>query len=115
MQKTLLAILTAFTVTLSFGQNADELNKKSKELLDKQDFKNAIPLIRQAAEKGNAEAQYNYGVSYQQGIEVPQNDSVANAWFIKSARQGWKDAQFKIAYSYATGRGVTQEDRKSVV
>jgi uncharacterized protein len=113
MQKTLLTILTLLTATLSFGQNAEELNKKSKEFLDKQDFKNAIPLIRQAAEKGNAEAQYNYGVSYQQGIEVAQNDSIANTWFLKAAKQGWKDAQFKVAYSYATGRGVTQNDKQA--
>jgi TPR repeat protein len=113
MQKTLLTILTLLTATLSFGQNAEELNKKSKEFLDKQDFKNAIPLIRQAAEKGNAEAQYNYGVSYQQGIEVPQNDSIANTWFLKAAKQGWKDAQFKVAYSYAAGRGVTQNDKQA--
>lgn len=100
-------------MTSSFGQNAEELNKKSKDYLDKQDFKNAIPLLRQAAEKGNAEAQYNFGVSYQQGIEVPQNDSIANTWFAKAAGQGWKDAQFKLAYSYATGRGIPQEDKQA--
>lgn len=113
MQKTLLTILTAFVATLSYGQSAEELNKKSKEFLEKQDFKNAVPLIKQAAEKGNAEAQYNYGVSYQQGIEVSQSDSIANTWFLKAAKQGWKDAQFKIAYSYATGRGVTQNDKQA--
>jgi len=113
MQKFILTALTILTATISYGQSSEDLNNKSKELIDKQDFKNAIPLIKQAAEKGNAEAQYNYGVSYQQGIEVPQNDSIANTWFIKSAKQGWKDAQFKIAYSYATGRGVTQDDKQA--
>lgn len=81
MQKTLLPILTLLVATLSFGQSAEELNKKSKELLDKQDFKKAIPLIRQAAEKGNAEAQYNYGISYQQGIEVAQNVALPTIGF----------------------------------
>ena len=71
-----------------------------------------LPLIRQAAEKGNAEAQYNYGICYQQGVEVPKSDCIANTWFLKSARQGRKDAQFKVAYSYETGRGVTQETLK---
>jgi uncharacterized protein len=113
MQKTLLTILTLLTAILSFGQSAEELNKKSKVFLDKQDFKSAILLIKQAAEKGNAEAQYNYGVSYQQGIEVQQNDSIANTWFLKAAKQGWKDAQFKVAYSYATGRGVPQNDKQA--
>ena len=51
MQKITLTIFTFFSAKLSFGQTAEELNNKSKDLLDKQDFKNAIPLIRQAAEK----------------------------------------------------------------
>ena len=113
MQKFKLTIFTGFIATFSFGQNAEELNKKSKDFLDKQDFKNAIPLIRQAAEKGNAEAQYNLGVSYQQGIEVHASDSLANVWFLKSARQGWKDGQYKVAYSYATGRGWTKDDKQA--
>lgn len=113
MQNYILTLLTAFIATLSFGQPPEELNKKSKEFLEKRDFKNAVPLIRQAAEKGNAEAQYNYGISYQQGIEVPKSDSIANTWFLKAANQDWKNAQFKMAYSYATGRGVTQDDKQA--
>jgi len=113
MQKIIFTILTAFIATASFGQNAEELNKKSKDFLDKQDFKNAVPLISQAAEKGSAEAQYNFGICYQQGIEVPASDSLANVWFLKSARQGWKDAQYKVAYSYATGRGWTKDDKQA--
>jgi uncharacterized protein len=113
MQKFIFTIWAVFIVTVSFGQDAEELNKKSKEFLDRQDFKNAIPLIRQSAEKGNAEAQYNYGVCFQQGVEVSKSDSLANVWFLKSASQGWKDAQFKMAYSYATGRGVTQDDKQA--
>jgi len=113
MKKTLLTIFAVFSATLSFGQSAEELNKKSKEFLDRQDFKNAIPLIKQAAEKGNPEAQYNYGICFQQGVEVTKNDSLANVWFLRSATQGWKDAQFKMAYSYATGRGVTQDDKQA--
>ncbi len=105
MQKITITFFTVLIAILSFGQNAEELNKKSKEFIDKQDFQNALPLIRQAAEKGSAEAQYNFGVTFQQGIEVPKSDSIANIWFLKSARQGWKDAQYKVAYSYATGRG----------
>lgn len=113
MLKISITILSVFFATLSFGQTADELNKQSKAFLDRQDFKSAIPLLKQAAEKGSAEAQYNLGVSYQQGIEVEKSDSLANLWFMKAATQGYKDAQFKIAYSYATGRGVTQDDQKA--
>ncbi len=93
------------------AQTADELNRQSKEALGKQDYKKAIPLIKLAAEKGNPEAEYNYGVSFQEGVEVEKNDSLANVWFLKSAQQGWKDSQFKIAYSYGTGRGIEKNDK----
>lgn len=110
MLKLLLITLVVFTTTVSFGQTPEELNQKSKDFLTKQDFKNAVPLIRQAAEKGNAEAQYNYGICFQQGVEVVRDDSSANSWFLQSAKQGWKDAQFKIAYSFAKGRGWKKDE-----
>jgi TPR repeat protein len=113
MRKFIFTILTFFIAIVSFGQNAEELNKKSKDFLDKQDLKNAVPLIRQAAEKGSAEAQYNLGICYQQGAEVSTSDSLANVWFLKSAKQGCKDAQYKVAYSYATGRGWTKNDKQA--
>ncbi len=113
MPKFILTVPIIFIATLSFGQKAEELNQKSKDFLSRQDFKNAVPLLRQAAESGNVEAQYNYGICFQQGIEVPKSDSSANNWFLKSAKQGWKDAQFKVAYSYATGRGWTQDDKQA--
>ncbi|MEP6614893.1 MAG: tetratricopeptide repeat protein [Mucilaginibacter sp.] len=113
MQKIILTIWILFIATLSFGQNAEELNKKSKDFLSQGDTKHAVPLLKQATELGNAEAQYNLGYCYQQGVEVPKNDSVANAWLLKSAKQGWLNAQFKIAYSYAVGRGTNKNDRQA--
>jgi uncharacterized protein len=94
-------------------ETANDLNKKSQEYILKKDFKNALPLVRKAATMGNPEAQYNYGVFYQQGIEVSQDEPLANQWFLKSAEQGWKDAQFKIAYGYDTGRGFPQDYQKA--
>ncbi len=113
MVLTLVAIYCGPSVVRSQTETPDDLNKKSQEYILKKDFKNALPLLKKAANLGNPEAQYNYGVFYQQGIEVPQDDRLANQWFIKSAEQGWKDAQFKIAYSYGTGRGVPQDFQKA--
>jgi TPR repeat protein len=113
MRKIILSIWLLFIATLSFGQTAEELNKKSKDFLSQEDTKHAVPFLKQAAELGNAEAQYNLGYCYQQGVEVLKNDSIANTWFLKSAKQGWLNAQFKIAYSYAFGRGVTKNDEQA--
>jgi TPR repeat protein len=97
----------------SFAQSAEELNKRSKEYLDKGDIKSAAPILKQAAEAGSAEAQYNLGYCYQSGTGVTQSDRTANTWYMRSATQGYKDAQFKIAYSYALGRGAKQDYKKA--
>jgi uncharacterized protein len=113
MQKIAITIWMLFITILSFGQNAEELNKKSKDFLSQGDTKHAVPFLKQAAELGSAEAQYNLGYCYQQGIEVPKNDSIANMWLLKSAKQGWLNAQFKIAYSYAVGRGMNKNEKQA--
>ncbi len=97
----------------AFGQVADDFNRQSRELLAKGDYKNAVPVLKEAAEAGSAEAQYNYGVCFEQGVGVPKNDSIANNWFLKSANQGWLDAQFKMAYSYFNGRGYTRNYKQA--
>ena len=111
--KIILTLISILTASISNGQTADEINKQAKDFLTKGDTKNAVPLLKNAAEMGQPEAQYNYGYCYQQGVEVEKNDSTANIWLLKSAKQGWLDAQFKIAYSYASGRGVTKDDKQA--
>jgi TPR repeat protein len=107
--KYIVALVVLLITGVAHGQTADSLNNLSKEFLSKSDTRDATPLLKQAAELGQPEAQYNYGVCYQQGIEVETNDSIANEWFLKSAKQGWVDAQFKISYSYALGRGCSKD------
>jgi hypothetical protein len=109
----ILLIIAVVICEHSLAQDAETLNRESKELLTNHDIKNAIPLLKQAAELGSAEAQYNLGYYYQQGSEVSQNDSIANTWLIKSAKQGYKDAQFKMAYSYAVGRGIKKDYKQA--
>ena len=43
---------------------------------------------RLAAEQGNAYAQNNLGVMFQQGQGITQNDKTALKWYRRSAKQG---------------------------
>ena len=97
-------------MAISYGQNVVILNQQSKELLANGDFKNALPLLKNAANLGNAEAQYNLALCYQQGTGVPKNDTLANSWMLKSANKGWTDAQSNISSSFSLGRGIRQDD-----
>ena len=108
MNKTILATFFVLITLTTFGQTATEINKKANFFLTNGDIKNAVPLLKKAAEMGHPEAQYNLGYCYQQGNELEKNDSIANTWLLKSAEHGWLNAQFKIAYSYALGRGIKQ-------
>ena len=47
----------------------------------------------QAAEQGNATAQYNLGVMYDNGQGVRQDDAQAVQWYRKAAEQGHAKAQ----------------------
>ena len=68
------------------------------------------PLVTQAlAEAGNAAAQYNLGVMYDNGQGVPQDDVEAVRWLRLAADQGYVSAQLALGVMYASGQGVPQD------
>jgi len=52
--------------------------------------------IRQAAEQGDAKAQFQIGQMYSSGYRVSRNLSEAVVWYRKAAKQGDKDAEFVL-------------------
>ena len=63
----------------------------------------------QAAEQGNADAQFNLGVMYDNGRGVRQDYAQAVQWYRKAAEQGYADAQYNLGVMYAQGQGVRQD------
>ena len=55
---------------------------------DKGDYATAMRLWRPLADQGNAAAQYNLGLMYEQGQGVPQDYAAAVSWYRKAADQG---------------------------
>ena len=51
-------------------------------------YKKAIEWYEKAAEQGDAEAQYNLGVMYENGQGVDVNYKKAIEWYEKAAEQG---------------------------
>jgi TPR repeat protein len=67
--------------------------------------------IREAAERGDAEAQFRLGMLHGDGEITGKPDySEAAAWLTKAAEQGLVSAQSALAYLYSTGYGVAQDD-----
>lgn len=96
-----------------FGQNGDSLNHQAKIYLETQQFDKALPLLKQSAELGNAEAQYNLGYCYQAGVGVEKNQETAIEWYQKSANKGFNDALYQLMMAYGNGEGVEQDSKKS--
>ena len=67
-----------------------------------------------AAEQGNARAQYNLGVMYNQGEGVPEDKAEAARWYRLAAEQGHTGAQYNLGVMYAIGEGIPEEDAEAV-
>lgn len=70
--------------------------------------------VREAAVQGDAEAQFNLGVSYDNGKGVPKDYQQAVSWYRKAAEQGHAKAQFNLGMSYANGQGVPKDDQQAI-
>ena len=69
--------------------------------------------VREKAEKGDAEAQFNLGQIYYEGKGVPQDDSEAAKWYRKAAEKSHRVAQYNLGKCYQMGNGVNKSDAKA--
>jgi TPR repeat protein len=74
-----------------------------------QDYKTAVKWYTLAAEQGNANAQFNLGLMYDNGLGVPQDDKTAVKWYRLAAEQGITAAQGNLGAMYAVGTGVLKD------
>ena len=75
----------------------------------KGDYKAAYEEWLPLAELGDAEAQYNLGVLYDEGAGVEQDLAMAVGWYQKAASQGFMDAQANLGMMYYHGHGVERD------
>ena len=73
------------------------------------DYETALREWRPLAEQGDATAQYNLGVMYDNGRGVARDYAEAVKWYRRAAEQGEAAAQFNLGFMYATGQGVAQD------
>ena len=81
------------------GANPDELA-----------YAAAARVLRDAADAGSAEAQYNLGLFHERGLGVDRDDGAALAWYRKAAAQAHPYSQFNLAVFHLKGRGTPQDD-----
>ncbi|MFO1248394.1 MAG: hypothetical protein U1E93_09290 [Alphaproteobacteria bacterium] len=62
-----------------------------------------VKFLTQAAEKGQAVAQYRLGTLYERGQGIPADAAKAAHWYEMAANQGNRKAMHNLAVSYASG------------
>jgi TPR repeat protein len=66
------------------------------------------------AGQGDAQAQFNLGLMYDNGRGVTKDYTEAVKWYRKAAAQGNADAQFNLGTMYSNGEGVPQDYAEAV-
>ena len=79
------------------------------EVLRSIDAEQVFAACRRLAREGDAVAQFNLGVMYQNGQGAPRDLSEAARWFRKAADQGYVDAEFNLGILLSGGQGVPRD------
>lgn len=78
-------------------------------------YQAALRIWLEAANQGDAEAQYYTGEIYENGLTGQQPDyQLAAVWYQKAASQGYKRAAVNLGRLYEQGLGVKQDDVEAV-
>ena len=97
----------------STSESAEALYNKGLEAFFSDDYSTALICFQQAADQGNAEAQYNLGWMYYHGEGVEQSSEKAAQYVQLAANQGDVEAQYNLGLLYYEGDGVEQSYEKA--
>ncbi|MCR5472847.1 MAG: sel1 repeat family protein [Prevotella sp.] len=107
-----LCILLMCCISIS-AQSADKLYDEGKKLYDQEQYKEAVPKLQAAADKGHKKAQYRLGRCYDKGYGVKENDQKAFELYQKSAKQDYAKAMFQLGKCYMKGKGVAANQEEA--
>lgn len=74
----------------------------------------SLGALKEQAEKGDANAQFELGVRYHEGQGVYQSYTEALRWFLMAADQAVPDAEFNVGVMFEKGRGVQPDYAEAV-
>ena len=79
----------------------------------KTDFARAAQWFEEAANNGVANARYNLGVLYHQGLGISQDTDKALNWYKAAAAQNHPEAQYNLGIAYIEGVGTSYSPEKA--
>jgi len=115
MRKLITTLCLSFAVLLgSIGSSASADFQKGFTAAQSGDYATALREWTPLAEQGDADAQYNLGLMYENRRGVPQDYKTAVKWYRLAAEQGYVNAQYNLGTMYRNGVGVSQDYKTAV-
>ena len=111
--------------TFDFKYPSTSINKTPEQLYNEannfykgtngisKDYKKAVELYLQAANRGHVGAQFQLGYYYAME-SVPLDYKQAMQWYLKAAEQGNRSAMFNIGIMYERGQGVNVDKSQAL-
>ena len=108
--------LTASLLLLGMHGTAQVQNPSPYELYlaAKDGSSTSLQRLTELAEQGDADAQFDLGVMYENGEGVRKNAVRAASWYRKAADQGSAEAQNNLGTMYEIGSGVQESLRQAM-
>ena len=101
MKRLLAALIFVLAAAPANAQDFD----KGLVAAERGDYATALREWRPLAEQGHVEAQFNLGLMYSEGLDVPQDYAEAAKWFRAAAEKGNVFAPVLLGRMYWAGLG----------
>lgn len=97
--------LLSLNIALAGKAKGISLYNDAMALCEDKRYRDALPLLSEAAELGNADAMAQLGAMHMLGQGTPENNREAVPWLEMAIRAGHKSAVGTLGMLLATGKG----------
>ena len=80
---------------------------------DRADYKTALQVWLDGAQRGDAKSQMYVGEIYEKGLGVPPDYAAAAQWYRRAAEQGYAPAALSLGVLYENGLGVPRDPKQA--
>ncbi len=95
--------------------SAEQYWQRASTLIERNNYRDAIPLLTQAAKMGHTRAQATLAIAYQDGNGMRKDDRQAAYWFGLAAAQGHRASQYALGGMYEEGEGGLPRDQRKAM
>lgn len=95
-------------------KETSETLKKALNALASGNYADGVKILREATDRGEADATYALGELYREGIGVDRSIIQALKYYKKAIDLGYTPAMIGMSLLYATGKGVASDNNKAI-